>query len=391
MTRPLCPWSLVSLFVMLVACLFMRTLPLLRASTRPLTSLASAYWNREDSPKLAYDVSLPIAQPARILSLSDPEAAENAALHQQPLPEGAELLAVGTSLSDFNLEQLRQQQPNVVFVSYGGAREPLAELLSALPSIQWVHARSAGIDFIASPTLAHEWKGTLTNAKGQFSSTLAEYTLLACSYFAKDIPRLMRNKGAKVWDRYIVEELRGKTLGIVGFGDIGRAAAKLAKVYGMRIVALRRHPQPDPLADDVYPSDTASLNRLFAESDYILCAAPLTPETRGLIGAAQFASAKKSSAVFINVGRGPIVDEAALIEALQSNRLRGAALDVFAQEPLPESSPLWELDNVLLSPHNMDQTATFMHEATAFFVEEQLPRFVRQQVVLNQVDKVAGY
>jgi phosphoglycerate dehydrogenase-like enzyme len=180
---------------------------------------------------------------------------------------------------------------------------------------------------------------------------------------------------------------------VVGYGDIGRACAKLAHVYGMRVVALRRNPilaVGDPLCDRVLGSDTESLNQLMRESDYILCSAPLTEETRGLIGTTQFRHAKKG-AVLINLGRGPVVDEVALLHALKSGILKGAALDVFAQEPLPETSELWELENVLLSPHNMDQTATFMHEATEFFVHENVPRFVRREPLLNPVDKNAGY
>ena len=177
---------------------------------------------------------------------------------------------------------------------------------------------------------------------------------------------------------------------MVGFGDIGRACAKLAKAYGMKVTALRRRPKPNPLCDQVYGNDKESLNRIFGENDYILCAAPLTPETNKMIGKEQFENAKPG-AVFINVGRGPIVDEQALIEALKSGKLKGAALDVFETEPLPKDSPLWEMDNVLLSPHNMDKTETFMREATEFFVNENLPRFVRGQPLLNPVDPAAGY
>ena len=127
------------------------------------------------------------------------------------------------------------------------------------------------------------------------------------------------------------------------------------------------------------------------ESDYILCSAPLTDETRGMLNAEAFAHVKPN-AVFINVGRGPIVDENALVDALQNgNQLKGAALDVFDTEPLPTSSKLWDLPNVLISPHNMDQTETFMHEATEFFVRENLPRFVRGEAVLNPVNPAAGY
>jgi len=213
---------------------------------------------------------------------------------------------------------------------------------------------------------------------------------MACSYFAKNVPRLERQKAAKLWEKYSVLELRGATLGVIGYGDIGRACAKLAQSYGMRVVALRRNPTPDPLCDKVYSNTRENLNKLMGESDYILCSAPLTEETRGMIDKEAFEHAKED-AVFINVGRGPIVDENALIEALKNGKLKGAALDVFETEPLAESSELWNLPNVLISPHNMDQTDTFMHEATQFFVEENLPRFVRGETLLNPVDPAAGY
>ena len=155
-------------------------------------------------------------------------------------------------------------------------------------------------------------------------------------------------------------------MGIIGYGDIGHAVAKLATVYGMKIVALRRHPflsRNDPYCDVVLGRDKGSLNQLMSQSDYIVCSTPSTVETRGMVNADAFAVAKKNS-VFINLGRGPVVDEPAMIQALKSGNLRGAALDVFATEPLPQSSELWDLPNVLISPHNMDQTGTFMHEAT---------------------------
>ena len=355
----------------------------------------AAFWNRERSIKRDFDADLPVIKQAKIISLTDVNDKANGLLlndsgGSKNLPAGAEIVAVGGSMNDFDLDMLREKGANVIFVSHPHSREPLAKLLEELPDIQWVHARSAGIDFIVSPTFQAWNSGVVTNAKGTFSSTLAEYTMLACSYFAKDLPRLQRNKHGKHWDKYDVLELRGATLGIYGYGDIGKACARLASAYGMKTIALRRNPQPDPLCTAVYGNDKASLNRLFQESDYILCAAPLTSETRGAIGKEQFDNAKEG-AVFINVGRGPIVDEEALVEALQDGRLKGAGLDVFASEPLSVDSPLWEMDNVLLSPHNMDKTATFMYEATDFFINENLPRFLRGQPVLNQVDPAAGY
>jgi phosphoglycerate dehydrogenase-like enzyme len=192
--------------------------------------------------------------------------------------------------------------------------------------------------------------------------------------------------------RYQVLELRGATMGIVGYGDIGRATARLAKAYGMKVLALSRKQSDateDPYLDErMAPTE---LNRLFRESDYVFCALPLTPDTHGCIGEEQFQQAKPGC-VFINVGRGPVVDEDALIRALDNGRLKGAALDVFTNEPLPTDSPLWNgLDNVLLSPHNMDFTATSQSESTAFFVGTQLPRFIRDLPLYNKVDPTAGY
>lgn len=366
----------------------LRLIPLLNSfSSMP------QFWNRETFPERSFDEQAPIIKEAKIISLSDPNDKNNEALHHGILPDGVRLLAIGGKLEDFDVTKLKKEEPNVIFVSHPFARKPLVELLETFSSsVDWVHTRSAGLDFVTSPALASS-SVLVTNAKGQFSSTLAESTLMACSYFAKDLPRLMRQKNNKRWEKYNVEELRGTTLGIIGYGDIGRACAKLAHVYGMRVIALRRNPKQaenDPLCDICYGNDKDSLNKIMSESDYILCSAPLTEETRGYIDAKAFDNAKPNS-VFINVGRGPIVDEDALIAALKSKKLKGAALDVFTEEPLPTSSELWELDNVLISPHNMDQTATFMCEATEFFIQENIPRYIRGIELLNPVDKVLGY
>lgn len=328
---------------------------------------------------------------AKILSLSDPNDDANASLGD--LPFGAKLLGTGTNIRDF-ADMQGKEEPNILYVSPScpKASVQLPIVLAAFPSIEWVHCRSAGIDFVVSDELSQS-DVLVTNAKGQFSSSLAEYTMMACSYFAKDLPRLMRQKKDKNWGKYDVEELRGKTMGIVGYGDIGKSCATLAKVYGMKVVALRRRPAMsvnDPLCDVMYGTGKASLNKLMSESDYIVCSAPSTIETRGMVDASAF-DAVKQDAVFINLGRGPVVDEEALINALKHGKLKGAALDVFSEEPLPESSPLWDLDNILISPHNMDQTSTFMHEAAEFFVYENLPRFMCGRDLLNPVDKVAGY
>jgi phosphoglycerate dehydrogenase-like enzyme len=270
-------------------------------------------------------------------------------------------------------------------------------VLDKFPSIEWIHVRSAGIDFLESDELplavSRNPSVVMTNAKGQFSSSLAEYAMMACSYFAKNVPRLLDQQRSRSWNDFDIEELRGRTMGIVGYGDIGRATAKLASVYGMRIVALRRNPDKsarDPVCDEVYGTGRANLQKLMSISDYVVCSAPSTIETRGMVDADAFRSSKKHQ-VFINLGRGPVVDEYALLSSLKDGTLRGAALDVFATEPLPPEHEFWDMDNVLISPHNMDKTSTFMHEATEFFVNENLPRFILGDGLLNPVDPTLGY
>ncbi|EEC49894.1 predicted protein [Phaeodactylum tricornutum CCAP 1055/1] len=254
---------------------------------------------------------------AKVICVSDSNDSSWQAVFRN-LPVDTEIVATGTVLKDFNFEELRSKDANVVFVSYLDVKDLLSTFLSELPSLEWVHFRAAGIDSVMTDTLK-SWTGTMTNAKGSFSEALAEYALTACLYLdswsiclshcsrlssflarrsAKDLPRLLRQKGVKQWEKYTVRELKGATLGIIGFGDIGRECAKLASAFGMRIIALRRNPKPDSLCDAVYGNDTASLNRLFADSDYILCAAPLTPQTRGMIGKEQFDHTREN-AVFI--------------------------------------------------------------------------------------------
>jgi phosphoglycerate dehydrogenase-like enzyme len=346
------------------------------------------FWNRETSTRGGF--SGKVVKEARIIVLGDPNDPDNEALYNGELPEGARLLAVGTCLEDFDIGSLQKEQPNVIFVTYGKARGPLVQLLETFSSIEWVQTRTSGVDFIASEGLAAS-NVLVTNCKGMYSSTLAEYTMMACSYFAKDLPRLLRQKNEKNWEKYNVLELRGATFGVIGYGDIGLACAKLAKAYGMRVVTLRRNPKLsmyDPYCDKAYGTD--ELNTLMSESDYICVAAPLTEATRGMVGAEALAHIKQD-AVIINVGRGPIIDEDAMIEALRTRKLKGAGLDVTTIEPLPQDSPLWKLDNVLLSPHCMDKTATFQKESTDFFITENLPRFVRNNDLYNPVDKSAGY
>jgi phosphoglycerate dehydrogenase-like enzyme len=255
--------------------------------------------------------------------------------------------------------------------------------------VQWVHSIAAGIDSILSSELIAS-PVILTNGRGVFRRPLGEWVIAAMLFFSYDLRRLLKQQREQRWEKFEPIELRGRTLGIVGYGEIGRTAAELARPFGMRIVAVRRKPElsvQDPLLDKVYPP--ARMNEMLGECDFVVVAAPLTRETRKLVGAPQF-EAMKRSAVIINVGRGPVIDETAMIAALESGRIRGAGLDVFETEPLPAGHPLYRLSNVLLSPHCADQTAGWLDRAVEFFVEN-FERFRKGEPLQNVVDKRAGY
>jgi phosphoglycerate dehydrogenase-like enzyme len=295
-------------------------------------------------------------------------------------------IVVGNKLADFG-DSLAD---GTVLLNWSGTRELLREIFLAAPKLKWVHSRNAGLDSMLFPELV-ESPIPLTNGSGVFSPSLGEFSLLAMLYFAKDVPRLRRQQSASSWKPFDMEPIAGKTVGILGYGDIGREVALRAKAMGMRVLALKRHaPQtsgdPGPV-DGFYL--TAQLLELVPLCDYVVVTAPLTEETKHMVGVEAFA-AMQPGAVIINVGRGPVIDEAAMIEALEEGRIKGAGLDVFEHEPLLSDSPLYKMDNVLLSPHCADNHAEWLDDAVRFFVE-QYQRFSKGEPLRNVVDKRRGY
>jgi phosphoglycerate dehydrogenase-like enzyme len=286
--------------------------------------------------------------------------------------------------------KVRELAPQADVIVNGTSNPPL--LSAAIPparQAKWIHSLWTGVDNVLCPEILAS-PLPLTNGRGVFRRPLAEWSIGAMLYFAYNMRRMVRQQQAGVWEVFTTEEIQGKTLGIVGYGGIGSTAAELARPFGMRIVALRRRPElfkQDPLVDASFAP--AQINELMAASDYVLLAAPLTEETRGMIGAPQIA-AMKPTGVLINVGRGAVVDEPALVQALETGKIRGAALDVFAVEPLPSAHPFSKMENVLLSPHTADHVQDFIHLAVESFLEN-LRRFRANEPLLNLVDKHAGY
>jgi phosphoglycerate dehydrogenase-like enzyme len=276
-----------------------------------------------------------------------------------------------------------------VLFNWSGTRAEIKRVLETAPKLEWIHARYAGLDGLLFPELI-EHHVPLTNGRGTFSQSLGEFIIAGALYWAKDLPRMLRAKTEHRWDVFDVLELSAQTIGIVGHGDIGRAIARRAKAFGMRVLALRRDPAPRPGDEDVdRVYATKDLHAMLPECDYVAVAAPLTPTTKHLMSTAEF-NQMKHDAIIMNVGRGPVIDEAAMVEALRSKRIRGAALDVFEVEPLPKESPLWDMDNVLISPHTADHTKDWLNDAAGFFLE-QFARWKKGEPLKNVVDKRAGY
>ncbi|MEP7353412.1 MAG: D-2-hydroxyacid dehydrogenase [Acidobacteriota bacterium] len=265
----------------------------------------------------------------------------------------------------------------------------LSVVVPLLTRARWIHSMWAGLDAVWSPELRASTL-PLTNGRGVFRVSLAEWTIGAMLHFSYDMRRMIRQQEARTWEVFTTTELAGKTLGVIGYGAIGRATAERAKAFGMRVLALRRRPElseADPFIDENV--SIKEINRLMSASDYVQVAAPLTDETRGMVGPAQVA-AMKPTAVIINVGRGAVIDESALADALKTNKIRGAALDVFALEPLPADHAFWGLPNLLLSPHTADHTPDFVHLGVECFLDN-LRRFRAEEPLLNIVDRQAGY
>ncbi len=280
--------------------------------------------------------------------------------------------------------------PQVTAVLCDMGRAGLLEaVIGQAPKLRWVHSVSAGVEGFMFPAMQSS-AATLTNGRGAFKRALGEFVIAGCLFFAKDVRRLLRSQAQGVWDPYYMQEIHGRTLAVVGYGEIGRASAALAKAFGMRVTAYRRRPElskDDPLVDRVYGQ--AELLDMLREADYICVAAPNVPGAIGLIGAREF-EVMKPAAVIINVGRGPVIVEAELVKALQTGRIRGAALDVFDTEPLPAGHPLYSLDNVLMSPHCADRVEGWLEQAMEVFFDN-FARFVEGRELVNVVDKQAGY
>ena len=228
---------------------------------------------------------------------------------------------------------------------------PPRRFLKDAPRLSWIHLTSAGVDRYIDPSLYASSEVMLTSSSGVYGVPMAEHAFAMMLTFSRTFHRYLRFQQEKRWEKLPDSgELYGKTIGILGLGDIGTEIALRAKAFGMEVWGYKRRVADKPSCVERLVSGPSGLRELLAASDYVVIVLPLTPETRNLIGQREL-DWMQPHAYLINLGRGPIVDEQALIDALKAGRLAGAGLDVFEEEPLPPTSPLWEMPNVVITPH----------------------------------------
>jgi phosphoglycerate dehydrogenase-like enzyme len=279
--------------------------------------------------------------------------------------------------------------------------EAFDRILVRAPRLSWVHSATSGVERALTPA-ALERGVVVTNARGVFSRPIAEYVLMMILAISRRLPQLLELQRERTWQPLEGAELRDVTVGIVGLGSIGRAVGALATAFGCRVVAVRRHADAGPVQpaseEGEAPLGEIVLDRvggpetlpeLLAESDFIVLAAPLTPETEQMINAETLALVKPG-AWLINVARGRLIDERALLRALQDGELGGAVLDTFRDEPLSPTSPFYDQANVIVTPHTAWSSGRVLDRSVELFCDN-LRRFASGEPLLNVVDPSAGY
>ena len=302
---------------------------------------------------------------------------------------GIERIAANTQINCApDLDTLQQCLPEAeVLLGWNFRAKDLQQTWHLAEQLRWVQWSGAGVDAVLFPEFVAS-DVRLTNVRGVFDRAMAEYTLGLILAFAKGMVETMAAQTAHRWSYRLTEQTLGQKVLVVGVGSIGRAIGRLLKQAGFEVSGVGRSARDgDPDFEQVYGVDT--LVQSLETADYVVLIPPLTDQTRGLFGAAEF-SAMKATARFINLGRGELVDEEALIAALTSGAIAGAGLDVFLNEPLPENSPFWDLENCIVSPHMSGDYHGFKETVAEVFLDN-FERYRQCRELVNRVDKTLGF
>lgn len=269
----------------------------------------------------------------------------------------------------------------------GGGHFTAEEYCLECKNLKWIHGLSAGVEGVALSALADKPGLRLTNAKGIHGIPISEHVLGFMLYYARELGQIKANQQVGEWKRFVPNELYGHTVSILGMGSIASAVAKRAKAFGMTVVGVKRTVTPLENVDEVLPE--SRMDEAIARADYLVMLLPATPQTKGAMSRERFAM-MKDGAFFINVGRGVTVDTDALVDALRSGKLSGAALDALDPEPLPVGHPLWEMDNVFLSPHMSAESPRYMERAFQVFADN-VPYFLDGKPMPTEIDLEKKY
>lgn len=275
---------------------------------------------------------------------------------------------------------------NQADVLFGFPAIPM-EAIAKSPTLRLLHVPSTGVDRYVTPEMQAS-RVTLTNSRGVQAKPVSEHAVMLMLALSYKLPQLQQNQAKSSWEDVGVERLEGQTAGLLGLGAIGEEIARKCKAFDMRVIATRRDASVlPPNVDEAFaPEDT---NEVLRQSDFVLCSLPLTKETERFVDYSRFC-AMKPTAYFVNVGRGPVVVEEDMVRALREGRFKGAGLDVFETEPLPKESPLWGMENVIITPHAAGNAKANRKKVLAILVEN-LRRMQAGQPLINVVDKTLGY
>jgi len=269
-------------------------------------------------------------------------------------------------------------------------------IIARCPDLAWVHSATAGVERVLTPAAAERGL-VISNARGVFSAPIAEYVVMMILAVSRRLPQLLELQRERTWQPLEATEMRDQTIGVVGLGSIGRAVAGLASAFGSRVIATRRRdeagttggPGSEALPDSVEVLAAGALPELLARSDFVVLALPLTPQTENLFDEQRLALMKPSSWL-INVARGRLVDERALVRALRDGTIRGAVLDTLRDEPLASDSPLYDVPDLIITPHTSWTSGRVLDRSIGLFCEN-IARFRRGEMLLNAVDPKLGY